>query len=393
MKNKIKILFLTSMIASTAAFAGEKQETSEPETSRMIFTKEIWEKNQENPLAQLYIAEQHYLQDNKDLALRWYLKSALNKNQSAINNALLMIELGEGVNDNMDNVVSFMEKVGLEGNIYAQAYLGDIYRSDEYHQNLEKSYFWYSEAAKQGDDRSQYFVGTMSVNGIGTFQNIPKGMRMLESLAERGNINSMLILGKLNKIGYNIAKNHSKASKWFDMAAKEGNVEAMYEIADSLERGYGINKDPRKALEWFETSAHHGNMDSAYRAGLLNLELSMSGDPEYTVDFAKHWLEMAANEGLIESQLRLGDLYYEGKFNIDKNYKVAEEWYKLAASQGDRLAYKKLSLIYRIGGYGTKRNDEAYKEAIRNFYTMNNKSSITNEIDKMDIFGLKAFDF
>ena len=86
-----------------------------------------------------------------------------------------MIELGEGVDANMDDVVSFLEKIGLEGNLFAQTFLGDIYRLGEYHQNLEKSYFWYSEAAKQGDDRSQYFVGTMSVNGIGTYQNIPKG--------------------------------------------------------------------------------------------------------------------------------------------------------------------------------------------------------------------------
>ncbi len=391
MNKKLKIALISSALIAGNTFAVDKMD--DLETSRMIFTKEIWEKNQENPLAQLYIAEQHYLQDEKDLALKWYLKSALNKNESAQNNALLMIELGEGVDANMDDVVSFLEKIGLEGNLFAQTFLGDIYRLGEYHQNLEKSYFWYSEAAKQGDDRSQYFVGTMSVNGIGTYQNIPKGMRVLESLAEKGNVNAMYILGKINKIGFNVTKNHKEAAKWFEMAAKEGNVEAMYEIADSLERGYGVSRDSKKALEWFETSAHHGFNDAAYRSGLLYLELSIMGDAEYTVDFAKHWLEIAANEGSVEAQQRLGDLYYDGKYNVDKDYKEAEKWYKLAASQGDRLSYKKLSLIYRVGGYGTKRDDNAYKEAIRNFYTMERKQTISSKVDKSDIFGLDAFNY
>jgi TPR repeat protein len=394
MKNNLKILVLTGLLASTSAFAKDVATNQNLETSRMVFTQEIWEKNQENPLAQFYIAEQHYLQGDKELALKWYLRSALNKNESAINNALLMIESGEGTKNNLDNVVSFMEKIALKGDLFSQLYLGNIYRTEQYHQNYEKSFFWYSEAAKQGDDRAQYFVGNMSINGVGTFQNIPKGIRHLESIAEKGHVGAMFTMGKLNKLGYNIAKNHKEASKWFDMAAKEGNVESMYEIADSLENGYGIQKDTKKALEWFETSALHGDTQSAYRAGLLNLDLSVSGDDEYTVDKAVEWLTLAADESLIQSQLRMGDLYYEGKFGVDKNYKKAESWYKLAASQGDKLAYKKLSLIYRIGGYGVDRNNDAYKEAIKKYYTNDNKRRVAmKHKDKLSLFNNNIFNY
>lgn len=412
MKTKFKLLFLSCAILTSANTMAEVNVTKTSETSnqktselsskeesprkngedRMIFAKEIWEKNQENPVAQFYIAEQNYLQGDKDAALSWYLRSAVSGNESAINNAQLMIENNEGTSSNMDEVVKFMNDSALKGDLFSQMYLGDIYRDGRYQKDLEKSYFWYSEATKQGSSRAQYYIGNMTIAGVGTYQNVPKGLRYLEDLAEKGHSGAMYNIGKVYKLGFNIGKNHKEASKWFYLAAKEGHVDSMYEIGDSLERGFGIDKDEKSALEWFETAALHGNTQAAYRAGILNLFLSASSDETYTVEKAIDWLSVSAEEGMLDAQLRMGDLYYEGKFGIKKDYVTAAKWYKLAAAQNDKLAFKKLSMIYRMGGFGVERDAEAYKSAIKEYYT-HESVAITKPQEKLKLFNYNIFEY
>jgi TPR repeat protein len=391
MKNKLKIFILSGLLASTtstALFAAEINDISE---DRIIFAKEIWEEHQENPLAQFYIAEQHYLQGDKEKALSWYLRSAKQGVNSSINNAQIMIEKNSGVKSNMDDVVGFMSDKGLEGDLFSQLYLGDIYRDGRYSRDYEKSYFWYNQAASQGDSKAEYYVGNMTISGVGTFQNVPKGLRYLESLAEKGHVGAMFNIAKVYKIGFNVGKNHKIASKWFHQAAKDGHVESMYEIADSLERGFGVDKNEKEALDWFETSALHGDTKAAYRAGMLNLFLSTVND-DYTIDKAIDWLSLAAEEGNIEAQLRMGDLYFEGKFGISKSFKSALKWYTMAGDRDNKFAWKKISMIYRVGGYGIDRDDEKYKQAIKRHYNYKNKS-MAKPKEKLKLFNYNIFKF
>jgi TPR repeat protein len=389
MKNKFKIILLGSAMMSSMIVASEKSNIDE---NRMIFAKEIWVENQENPLAQLYIAEQHYIKKDFDKSLEWYLRSAEQNNVSAINNVELMIERNEGTSENMDSVVKFLSAKALKGDLFSQMYLGDIYRDGRYQKDLEKSYFWYNQAASQGDSHAEYYIGNMTTSGLGTFQNIPKGLRFLEKVAEKGHTGAMFNIAKVYKLGFNIGKNHKAASKWFSRAAKEGHVESMYEIADSLERGFGVDKNEKEALEWFETAALHGHTKSAYRAGILHLYLSPTGDSDYTLGKATDWLTLAGEEGNLDAQLRMGDLNYEGKFGLEKDYVKAAHWYSLATAQDSKIALKKESMIYRLGGFGVKRNTEKYKNLIGEFYK-HKKLSLKKSKDRLKLFNYDVFQY
>jgi TPR repeat protein len=383
MKNQLKVLLLacaTSM--ATPAMADE---------SRMIFVKEIWGQHQTNPLAQFYIAEQHYLQKDYSEALSWYLRAAMQSHVSASNNVMLMIENNQGVASNMDDVVAFMIQSGLKGDMYSQMYLGDIHRDERFETNYESAYFWYSQAASQGDSAAQYYIGNMTLAGLGTPKNVPKALRFLEDLAEKGHAGAMYNIGKVYKTGFNILKNHKLASKWFHMAAKEGHVDSMYEIADSFERGFGLDKSERDALEWFETAALHGHTDAAYRAGLLNLFFAESDSKLYSVEKAMDWLILASENNNADAQMKLGDIYYEGKFGLEIDYKQALEWYK-RASHDDKFAAKKMSMIYRAGGYGVERDDDAYKAAMKSFYEYRG-GSMAKPQEKLKLFNYNIFEF
>lgn len=73
---------------------------------------------------------------------------------------------------------------------------------------------------------------------------------------------------------------------------------------------------------------------------------------EYTFD---DWYELAEN-GDVKAQLIVGHCYFAGTA-VTQNYRVAREWFYLAALQGDAIAQLNLSFMYEHG-YGTEINKE-----------------------------------
>lgn len=359
---------------------------------RMVFSQEIWEQNQKNPLAQFYIAEQYYKSGDYNSALKWYIKSAVNGFETAVDNAKIMIDNNLGVKNNMDEVVDFLTKEALDNNsLFAQMYLGDVYRDGRYQKDFERSYFWYSKAALQGDRRAEYYIANMSVAGVGTPQNVPRGVRLLEKVAETEHMGAIYNLGKIYKRGFNINQNHKEAVKWFAHNAERGHVPSMYELADSYEKGFGVERSYEKALEWYEMAGTHNNVDAMYKSGMIHiLNREKSGD--FNFERGLKWLSLAAENGHIDAQLRLGDMYYSGEEGVVKNYSLAENYYLMAANANDQMAYKKLTFIYREGGYGVARDDDKYKKYIEKYYTYE-PDNLDPPKDRLNLFNYNIFEF
>ncbi len=387
--NKTYMLLLPALVLSSFSLIAETKTAEE----RIIFANEIWEKNQSNYLAQFYIAEQHFKKMNYNDALTWYLKSATQGFEPAIQNTQILIKEDLGTEPNMDRIVTFLTDQGLnKNNLFAQMYLGDIYRNGQYEIDYEKSFFWYTKASEQGELRADFYLGNMLLTGVGTVQNVPRGIRILEKVADKDHSGAIYNIGKVFKMGYNIKQNHIFATEWFKRGAHLGNVDSMFEYADSLEKGFGVMKDPKQSIFWFENAAMQGHVEAAFRAGLSHLFLSVLNEKEFTVEQGVKWLDMSANSGFIDAQLRLGDIYYEGRHNVDKNYVLAEKYYSMAAAQNEQIAYKKLSFIYRMGGYGVERDDVKYKDNMEKYYSYK-KEKISVESQKLNLFNYNIFKF
>ena len=70
-----------------------------------------------------------------------------------------------------------------------------------------------------------------------------------------------------------------------------------------------------------------------------------------------------AEQGNATAQFNLGVMYATGR-GVPQNYKVAEQWYILAATQGDVEAQYNLGVMYR-NGFGIPQNDQAAVEWFR----------------------------
>ena len=68
---------------------------------------------------------------------------------------------------------------------------------------------------------------------------------------------------------------------------------------------------------------------------------------------AFYWCCMAAEHGLPEAQLQLGDLYRLGH-GVDADTALADAWYRKATAQGDANAASSLCRLYETQTVGAE---------------------------------------
>jgi TPR repeat protein len=70
---------------------------------------------------------------------------------------------------------------------------------------------------------------------------------------------------------------------------------------------------------------------------MLSKGQGRTADPEK----AFGWFQRAAEQGMAEAQVTLGDALQSGA-GVSKDFAAAEEWYKKAAEQGNEAAQSRL---------------------------------------------------
>ena len=71
-------------------------------------------------------------------------------------------------------------------------------------------------------------------------------------------------------------------------------------------------------------------------------------------------LHKAAEQGNVDAQLALGDMYHNGEGGVPQDDKEAVNWYRKAAEQGDAEAQYNIGMMYQKG----EAVSQDYKEAI-----------------------------
>ena len=177
-----------------------------------------------------------------------------------------------------------------------------------------------------------------------------------------------------------IPKDHKEAFRLFTLAADQGLASAQCHLAEMYERGM-VKKDTKKALRLYKLAAEQGLDHALYVMGFFyekgelvtqNLEEAeryylLAADQGYgmaqkavgDIYFNKARLmdepivrymyykkafdfnKLAADQDIQEAQYQLG-VFYEYGICIDKDVEKAKKLYKLAASQGNMPALKKL---------------------------------------------------
>jgi len=244
-------------------------------------------------------------------------------------------------------------------------------------------------AANTGNTVAQFLFGSFLNEGIHRESKPEMAVKWFRLAAEQGNANAQVALGFCYWYGEGVPGNKEEAVKWFRLAAEQGNAVAQAGLGDCYLDGTGVPEDKQEALKWYRLAAEQGDDEAQYTLGKMYSE--GTGAPKDEEEALK-WYRLAAEQGDLAAQIILGQMYSEGTgapkdeeeaakwFSMaterhdyligntivsinggsfaspqDRDWKIVQKWYRLAAEHGNPNAQYRLGMSYKYGDMGLRK--------------------------------------
>ena len=143
-------------------------------------------------------------------------------------------------------------------------------------QNFQKAFMWFTEALRRGHTPAGYALAVMHLNGIGTVRDCNIAVSLLKEVAERG---------EWVASGLRTAHGLMTNSASFELGALQ--------LLKLAEAGHQVSQ---------ENLAH-----------LIDYGKFHLGDPKFSHIIAQRFYELAAAQGSVAAELRLGDFAFNGQ--------------------------------------------------------------------------------
>lgn len=294
-------------------------------------------------------------EQNYEQAADWLTLSANEKYKYAQYSLAGLYYQGKGVGQDHGQAFSLYSSAANQSFPYASFELGKMLRDGigckangtRSEQRFREAFAGFiSLEAQSHDDKLQYRIAWMLLNGVGTEKNISLAKDYLERSAGVGNLFAGYQLARLILSEESSSPEEiEKALNYLHRAVKAENPYAAYFLGKLYQEGLHVPKNTTEAARFFRLSAELGNEYAAYRLGKLYL----SGDGMLKdVEEALRWLCVAADKKNQYAEYALGVLYLRGE-DVPKDILVALEYLKRAAEQGNQFAHYRLGKIYLMG--------------------------------------------
>lgn len=276
-----------------------------------------------------------------DLAFRYFSESAeMGYSMASVNLARLYVS-GNGTKIDIDIAAGLaIKSIGEISDSYYAAYgLLEKIADEPYHNGIAKNAMGERAIRSAKYNLSQIMNSTSSIIANAD----PTGRVTLSFAAVKASDRSKL---------------------WENMASIDkvlGNIAEMEGSFINLEKEQ-FNKDIQEAHEWFDAAAKIGNSQSLFHLGMMSRPGILGVG---SVDTAKHFLGLAAEQGVCGANLQLALL--EDEFN--PNSKEAFDLFQLCAVNNDAIAQYEVGRRYDFGHGLTPNHTQAaiwYERAIMN---------------------------
>ena len=330
--------------------------------------------------------EQDYLQ-----AAGWLTLSANEKYKYAQYSLGGLYYHGKGVEQNHGTAFSLYTRSADQSFPYASFELGKMLRDgigcaknqSEADRRFREAFLGFTSLEEKGhDDKLQYRLGWILLNGVGTEkdeikakeyfekaatvgnpfacyqlakliladeaappQEVEKALGYLRQAVEAENPYAAYFLGKLYEKGQHVPQNLSEAVRLYTLSAEQDNDFAAYRLGKLYLGGEGILKDVEAAIRWLAFAADRKNPFAEYALGILYLK---GEDIPKNVPKALEYLKRSAAQGNQFAQYRLGKVYLMGE-HVQKDIPAALQFLTDAAEQGNQYAQYTLGKLYLMG--------------------------------------------
>lgn len=314
-------------------------------------------------LGRLYLENEDIKDVDKALD---YLNKAAEQDNSHLKYNLGRIYLDNEEIMDIDKAIEYLTDSAENDNPFAAYTLGNLYSKNDFiSADKEIAEQWYKMAFKgftaiekeqntKVSDSVLYNLGIMHYNGLGTEQNIEKGIDYLIKSAQRGHEYAQYKLGKIYLDGEDVRQNIEYASLWLQASAEQGNQFAQYQLGKIYyDEEYGI-KDIYKSITYLEQAAEQNNQFAQYQLGIIYLK---GEDVNQNFQLAYNYLLQSAEQNNQFAQYQLGMIFVKGELT-NTDYEKAIDYFKQSAEQNNQFAQYQLGKLYYFGADGVEVNKE-----------------------------------
>lgn len=211
--------------------------------------------------------------------------------------------------------------------------------------------------ALHGDKQAQYFLGVMYSSGDGVTEDDEQALHWYKRAAERDYAPAQRAVGLCYANARGVSRDQPQSVTWLRRAAENGDGEAQYELGMKYMSGEGVSEDFQQTLFWMKKAARKGIGEAQLELGILLRD--GAGVDHVSGPFASYrngsvinkdaeealrWLIRAAEQGLVDAQVNVADMYHRGE-GIPVDEHRAVYWFREAAQNGNEYAINKLSRI------------------------------------------------
>lgn len=302
-------------------------------------------------LGMIYYSDRDRQDDQK--AVEWLEKSADQKNTKAQFQLGTMYSGGNGVDQDPEKSMDYLQ-AAAEGNLpIAQYYLAYSYDQGikPLERDVNKGIEWAEKSANQGYADALFLLGFMYLRSDPVDE--AKGFEWLLKLSETDK-NELLEekysytdsylnyeLGRRYLNGIGIDKNVEKALEYLTKADELNSAEAQYQLGLMYQLGEDVEKDLTKAVEFFTKSSDQGLAQAKYELGLM---YKLGEGVEKDLTKAVEFLTDVADRGYPQAKYELGLMYESGE-GVEKDLEKSNELIQEAADEGYTLARQHLGIL------------------------------------------------
>ena len=131
--------------------------------------------------------------------------------------------------------------------------------------------------------------------------------------------------------------------------SKESSVFNKYQISEQLQDEKSILDSNHMIFDSYAEIlrlAKDGDKKAQFQVGLVH-------NSQYDLSNAFLWYSLAAQQGVVRAQYKLG-VFYQGGYGVTRDIKTAKKWFQKAAMQGDIRAQISLAQIFRLPDCNSK---------------------------------------
>ncbi|MBR5129697.1 MAG: sel1 repeat family protein [Alphaproteobacteria bacterium] len=178
---------------------------------------------------------------NKKKSVELYEKAAQKGNSDALLNLGVMYYTGDNMPKDVNKALEYLTKVPTMDKPIAARYLAEIYLNEPSVQDPQKSFNYYTIAARADDINSFHNLGYMYQNGIYVSKNISEAIKFYTYAAAKGYEPSLYALGVIYANGDGVSVDTAKAHAYFSLAATKEMKEAE-NAKKHLEEGMSLSE-------------------------------------------------------------------------------------------------------------------------------------------------------